>query len=165
MFGAEVGITYCGIICVATGGQAGGHAGGQAVAANGAAYIGAGGQQTGAGAGGHGAGRLHQLQGHNGHSEAVGQHAAQPPNMAGIVATASKASIFFIILCLLRKQSRITAWVESSEYPIQTLNGRESVAGSLKLGTSSTEFIAYSVLTSLTLLALLRSYRLVESAG
>jgi hypothetical protein len=41
-----------------------------------------------------------------------------------MVATASKASIFFIILCLLRKQSQITAWVESSECPIQTLIGR-----------------------------------------
>jgi hypothetical protein len=41
---------------------------------------------------------LNQLHGQQGHSP-VGQQAAQPPNMAGNVATASKVSIFFMV-CL-----------------------------------------------------------------
>jgi hypothetical protein len=81
-----VGITYWGIICAG--------AGGQAVAASGAAYV-VGGQQTGAG-GGHGAGRLKQLQGQHGH-RSPGAQAAHPLNVAGIVATASKIIIFFMI--------------------------------------------------------------------
>jgi hypothetical protein len=62
-------------------------AGGHGAAASGAAYT---------GAGGHGAPRLNQLHGQQGHSP-VGQQAAQPPNMAGNVATASKVSIFFMV--------------------------------------------------------------------
>jgi hypothetical protein len=80
--GAAIGATYCGMTL------AGAHgAGGHAVAATGAAYTGAGGQ---------GAPRLNQLQGQQGQIAPVGQQAAQPPNMAGIVATASKVSIFFM---------------------------------------------------------------------
>lgn len=126
---ADAGLTYCGIIWLARGCEnAGAHGGGHCVAASGAANVGAGGQHTGAG--GHAAGRLNQLQGQHGQSPLViGQQAAQPLNVAGMVATASKARIFFIILCLLRKQSQITAWVESSECPIQTLIGRDILWG------------------------------------
>jgi hypothetical protein len=135
---ALAGAMYWGIICEATGGHIGAQGGGQAVAASGAAYIGAGGQQTGAG--GQAAGRLNQLQGQQGHSPLpTGQHAAQPLSVAGMVATASKARIFFIILCLLRKQSLITAWVESSEYPIQTLNGR-GISGGQDARIKNSEF-------------------------
>jgi hypothetical protein len=68
--------------------------GGAQVAASGAAYVG--GQ-----AGAQTAGRLNQLHGQSGHSRAQ-----QQPEAAGIVATASKISNFFMILCLLRKQGR-----------------------------------------------------------
>ncbi|MEX2307321.1 MAG: hypothetical protein WD738_07000 [Pirellulales bacterium] len=68
---------------------------------------------------------MNQLQGQQ-EPKPVGQQVVQPPNMAGIAVTASKVSIFFMIVCLLRKQSGITAWVAPSDYPIQTLNGRGS---------------------------------------
>jgi hypothetical protein len=79
--GAAIGVTYCGIGAA----TAGGHTG---AAATGAAYTGAGGQA---------APRLNQLHGQHGHSPSPGgQQAAQPPNVTGIVATASKVSIFFM---------------------------------------------------------------------
>jgi hypothetical protein len=81
--GAAIGATYCGTT------EAGGH----------------GAAATGTGAGGHGAPRLNQLHGQQGHSP-VGQQAAQPPNMAGIAATASKVSIFFMAILSPRKAAR-----------------------------------------------------------
>lgn len=132
------GMTYCGMICDATGG----HGGGQAVAASGAAKVGAGGH-TGAG-GGQAAGRLNQLHGQHAHRPVL-LHEAHPPHTSGTVATASKASIFFIILCLLGKQSQITAWVETSECPIQTLNGRDG-SGDMEHGAASSEYSSCSVL-------------------
>ena len=69
---------------------AGAQAGAHGDAASGAQYVGAG-AQTGA--------RLNQLHGHKGQSRAQ-----QQPEAAGSVATASKISNFFMILCLLSKQ-------------------------------------------------------------
>jgi hypothetical protein len=138
MFGAAAargeapGITYCGITCDAIGAQGEGQGGGQ-VAATGAAYVVAGGQHTGAGGGGQTGSRRHQLQGQQGHNARSGPHAAHPPNRAGSVDTASKVSIFFMILCLLGKQLRITAWVESANRPIQTLNGGQMGVGAKSL--------------------------------
>jgi hypothetical protein len=138
--GEAPGMMYCGIICDATGGHVGhgdghigAHGGGQAVAATGVAYVVAGGQQTGAGGGGHTGSRRNQLHGQHGHNARLGQHEAHPPNIVGSIATASKVSIFFMILCLLRKQLSNTAWVESANRPIQTLNGGQTGVGARNL--------------------------------
>jgi hypothetical protein len=101
-----LGMTYCcGIICGTIAGAHVAHGDGAqgdgAQAATGAAITGGG--HTGAG-GGHGAGRLNQLHGQQAHNVG-GQHAAQPLKVAGRTATASKVNVFFMILCLLRKQS------------------------------------------------------------
>ena len=76
------------------GAQAGAQGGAHGEAASGATYVGPGAQagaQTGA--------RLNQLHGHRGQSRVQ-----QQPEAAGIVATASKISNFFMILGLLTKQ-------------------------------------------------------------
>jgi hypothetical protein len=59
---------------------------------------------------------LNQLQGQNGHSRAQ-----QQPEAAGSVATASKTSNLFIFCVSSQSSWGITAWVASSEFPIQTL--------------------------------------------
>ena len=61
------------------------------------------------------AGRLNQLQGQHGHKRAT-----QQPEAIGSVATASRISIFFIFYVSSQSSRGITAWVASSEYPIQT---------------------------------------------
>lgn len=116
IMGVAGGAMYCGMIpwaidgiigCAAYGaygdgaqgdGAQGGAQGGAHVAANGAAYVGAG-AQYGAGAGAQYAPRLNQLHGQNGHSRAQ-----QQPLAAGSIATASKISVFFMVLGLLGKQ-------------------------------------------------------------
>ncbi len=65
-------------------------AGAQVELASGATYV---------GAGAHTAPRLNQLHGQNGQSRAQ-----QQPEAAGSIATASKVSIFFMVLSLLGKQ-------------------------------------------------------------
>ena len=86
--------------------------GAQGAAANCGAHTGAGAAQTGAGGGQHAGPRFIQPQGHS--------RAQQQPLAAGSIATASKISTFFMVLCLLGKQRGITASVVLSDFPIQT---------------------------------------------
>jgi len=90
--------------------QVGADGGQTAVVAAKGAYVG----------GGHGVVRLNGQQGHKLPHSPGGQHAAHPLNVAGIIPTASKVSIFFMFLYLLRKQRGITAPVALSDHPIQT---------------------------------------------
>jgi hypothetical protein len=70
--------------------------------------------------GGQAAVRLNGQHGHKLLHSPGGQQAAHPLNVAGIIPTASKVTIFFMFLDLLRKQRGITAPVALSDRPIQT---------------------------------------------
>jgi hypothetical protein len=115
--GAAIGETVP--IALYGAGQAGAHGGGQAGAqvATGAAYTGAGGQHVGW--------RLNQLHGQQGQSRVVvGQQ--QPAGIAS-AATASRISNLFISCVSSQSSWGITAWVASSDFPIQTLRGGASI--------------------------------------
>jgi hypothetical protein len=84
----------------------------------------------GQGGGGHGAATTGVAIGcghkqHDAPRSKSGQKRRQQQPAAGAItiATASKVSIFLMVLCLLRKQRAITASVALSDFPIQTCMG------------------------------------------
>lgn len=139
--GAAGGAINCGIAEAAIGdtvpiveqgaGQAGAHGGGQTwAAATGATYVGG---QTGAG-------RLNQLHGHRGHNRPVDGVQQQPDAVAN-AATASRTITFFIFCVSSHSSPGITAWVGSSDFPIQTLRAGPRTAAAVLRAICSVQIV------------------------
>ncbi len=79
--------------------------------------------------------RLNQLQGQSGHNCAL-----QQPDTAGSAATASRISIFFIFCVSSQSSWGITAWVASSDDPIQTLRAGPRSGAALWLAICTVAF-------------------------